>query len=428
LHRNSIRLVSLADEASPEWYMWGLVGIYPCHVYWDHAHQIHKHLGMMRDSLEDRVLALAETGSNYAATEDQNSTSFKSLGELDPGPVFQPTSTDSNNDSNGPLIWGVSGHDILRFDWKSDIPLVSTVLTTGYSLGQNISDGEWPDIWALADSAADITGNVLLFALDPFNYLICAGLTFLVDVVQPLEDLLGLVTGNPERMDEEISKWQTVLDELGPTSEQIRQAANSGLLSWKGDTAEAAKTRLSAFADGVASLANHIDQLIAIMKIAKAIMEAAQAFVIALIATFIEWLVFTWTAAIATAEVTLGASTVTATAATELKIVGVLERGVRFVDRIVLLLERIADIMAKIMPKAMEEAAKGFRIQPGWAASSVAPAFRSVGAKFLETGLTPQTWTTGAGKTASGANRHAWKLSEQTYSDQQTSDLLDENS
>ncbi|MEO3776596.1 hypothetical protein ABGB16_07045 [Micromonospora sp. B11E3] len=274
----------------------------------------------------------------------------------------------------------VGGYDVLRFDPVKDVPGLSGI-PTAISAGAkwNSGDGDWGELFNIAGAAGDLGVNVLVYAADPLNFLISAGLTFLIDVVQPLEDLLGLVTGNAERMEGEIAKWERVGNALEPLADEIREAANAGLIGWQGKAADAAKQRFEEFADGVAGIGNDVKQLVMIMNIAKLVMEVAQAFVIGLIATFVEWLVFTWTAALATAAPTMGASTAAAGAATTVQAGVAMSRGAAFLTRVLAILRRLRAVLTRMHPRIMRRVQASFqrrspngRFAPGWQGSGPA--------------------------------------------------------
>ncbi len=222
-------------------------------------------------------------------------------------------------------------------------------------------DLDSPELDAVAADVADLGANVYMFAaVDPMNALITAGLTFLIDVVQPLEDLLGLVTGNAERMDGEIKKWQRVANALPALAGEIDDAAARHLVGWKGRTGDAARDRLGKFSEGVKGISDEIKKIVMILSIAKAVMDLAQQFVIGLIAQFVEWLLITWSAAIAAAGPTFGGSTVAAAEATEVEGTVAVSRGVAFLDRVTGIFERLQAVLREILPKTMAKAEESF--------------------------------------------------------------------
>jgi hypothetical protein len=259
------------------------------------------------------------------------------------------------------------GVDLLRFDPVKDLPGgLSTIPGTVSSVAKMAQgDAEWDELFAIGGGLADLSLNVVVYLADPLNFLITAGLTFLIDVVQPLEDLLGLVTGNPERMDGEIAKWDRVANALEPLAAEIREAAEQGLIGWEGKAAAEAKARLIEFSEGVGSVGNDVKQLMYIMNLAKTLMEIAQAFVIGLIATFVEWLVWTWTAALAAAVPTAGASTAAAGAATGVQGAVVSSRAAAFIARVVNILKRLRSVLYKMHPRIMRRVQSSFQLRQG---------------------------------------------------------------
>jgi hypothetical protein len=256
--------------------------------------------------------------------------------------------------------------DVLRFDPVNDLPPGLNTLGALAVGGAKLKNGdaEWSDLLSIAGSAADTGLNVLVYAADPLNFLISAGLTFLIDVVQPLDDLLGLVTGNPERMEGESAKWERVATALDPLAQELRDIAEKGLVGWEGKAAAEAKARLLEFAEGMGDLANDIAKLQMIMNIAKMLMEIAQAFLIGVMATFVEWLVYTWTAALAAAGPTLGGSTAAAGAATGIEGALVSSRAATFITRIVELLKRLRTVLGRIHGRGtMARVQSGFRLR-----------------------------------------------------------------
>lgn len=294
--------------------------------------------------------------------------------------------------------------DLLRLDPSKDLPggaaAIPGIATSAAKLGAG--DADWGELASIAGNAADLGLNVMVYAADPLNYLITAGLTFLIDVVQPLEDLLGWVTGNPERMEAEIAKWDRVGNALAPLAQELREAAQEGLIGWKGKAADAARQRLIEFSEGMASVGNDVKQLQMIMSIAKTVMEVAQAFVIGLIATFVEWLVFTWTAALAAAAPTLGASTAAAGAATGVQGGVVATRATTFISRVVAILRRLRTVLYRMHPRIMRRVQANFQVRgangrftSGWVGSSTAlresladwRPYAGAGTKLVTTGI-----------------------------------------
>ncbi|GAB7036552.1 MULTISPECIES: hypothetical protein [Catenuloplanes] len=271
-----------------------------------------------------------------------------------PGPAPTPpppkprdtTGTDayiSNNDKpSSPYAAGV-----IDTDPGSVIPLADPV-KNAYS---GVTQGDWTDLYS---SAADLTGNAVSFAIDPLNWLISAGLTFLIDFIQPLEDLLSLVTGNAERMEPYAAQWKQLGEALVPLAAAARQAADDDLIEWQGKDADAAKTRLHEFANAVEATGGEAASISGLLTLFSKIMGAAQQIIIGIIATLIEWMIIEWGIAMAAAVPTAGASVAAAGAATGVQATIATSRAVRIIDKVVSLLQKMGAVLAKVLPAALK--------------------------------------------------------------------------
>lgn len=254
----------------------------------------------------------------------------------------------------------VGGYDALRLEVLGDLPGGLSSAAGLIAFADQASHGEWSGLPDAAADAADVMFNGFAYAADPLNFLITAGLTFLVDVVQPLQDLVGLVSGNAERMGGEIEKWQRVGAALGPLAEEIRAATDQELVGWSGLAAEAAKARLHEFADGVASMTNDVLNLKTVLDIVSALMAAAESLIMSIIATFVEWLVLTWVPALAAAAPTLGGSTAAAAAVTAAEAAVTTSRAALFIERVMRVLHKLQNLLEQVQPALMAKVHTNF--------------------------------------------------------------------
>ncbi|MEW2143442.1 hypothetical protein AB0869_11555 [Micromonospora vinacea] len=334
------------------------------------------------------------------------------------GPVGADTTWDGYG---GAGSVDVGGYDVLRFDPVKDVPGLSGI-PQAVSAGAKLAggDGDWSELFNIAGSVGDLGVNVFAYAVDPLNFLISAGLTFLVDVVQPLEDLLGLVTGNAERMEGEIAKWERVGNALDPLAAEIRAAVQEGLVGWQGLAADAARQRMDEFAQGVAGLGNDARKLVMTLNAAKLLMEVAQGFVLGLIATFVEWMVFTWTAALASAVPTMGASTAAAGAATTVQGAVVTTRATTFISKVVALLQRLRTVLARMHPKTMASVKASFQLRG--ANGTFASGWRGSSAVLVDSAKDFRTWLGPADKFAATAANEGKRATDYFSDDAELSD------
>lgn len=82
IRERAANILALAEDANPEWYIWGLLGAPLAALYWTYADDLYKHLAMMGEALHDRAEALSRTAQAYQEYDDQLAQAFKSIQEL----------------------------------------------------------------------------------------------------------------------------------------------------------------------------------------------------------------------------------------------------------------------------------------------------------------------------------------------------------
>lgn len=70
VHGHAAGIIALAEDANPEWYIWGLLGAPFVPWYWSVAGDVYKHLTMMGESLLEKVYSLQTTAENYQGAEE----------------------------------------------------------------------------------------------------------------------------------------------------------------------------------------------------------------------------------------------------------------------------------------------------------------------------------------------------------------------
>ncbi len=82
IQQRAADLLALAEDADPEWYIWGLVGAPFAAIYWQFADDLYRHLGQMGESLRDHVDALDCTAQAYADNEKKITDALNGIHEL----------------------------------------------------------------------------------------------------------------------------------------------------------------------------------------------------------------------------------------------------------------------------------------------------------------------------------------------------------
>ncbi|MBA3489885.1 MAG: hypothetical protein H0T78_10165 [Longispora sp.] len=360
-------VVRTAKSAAHDPLAWGTVCLPFGVVYWSvGVRGLHRNLDLMNELLQERVEAMRMTRQSYCTTDDRiaealngiNRESVEKWEEVE-GARRRKAKITIDVEGDIDVDIKVTPHTSDRF---GSVPGQSRSMpgqsgTARCQAGptektqSTYDDAAWKTLESILGSADDFQSTVVDFLSDPINVLITAGLDFLITVIDPLNDLLSIVTGDPKRMQGEISRWTEVRSSLGSLAEEVRSAAKDGLLGWEGRAADAARQRLNDFADGMLAVANDIHFVEVVLGLAKAIVEALRQFVLSLIADFIEWLIMTWIPAIAAAPPTMGTSLATASTATTVKSGIVLNRGVRFVDKAARIVGRLEKVLSHTHPE-----------------------------------------------------------------------------
>jgi len=82
IRERAAAILTLAEDANPEWYIWGAVGAPFAAWYWQYAGDTYEHLTMMGEALQDRVEALDCTAQAYREADQEIAKALQSIREL----------------------------------------------------------------------------------------------------------------------------------------------------------------------------------------------------------------------------------------------------------------------------------------------------------------------------------------------------------
>lgn len=82
LREHAAGILALAQDADPEWYIWGAVGAPMAAIYWRAADDVYRHLELMGEALADRIDALDCTARNYQGANDALTRSIEAINTL----------------------------------------------------------------------------------------------------------------------------------------------------------------------------------------------------------------------------------------------------------------------------------------------------------------------------------------------------------
>lgn len=193
--------------------------------------------------------------------------------------------------------------------------------------------------------------------IDPVAWLAGTLVSFLVETFQPLEDLLGLVTGNETRMQESGMMWQEVANSMPPISDYMNTSAAEGLANWigeDGDTARARIMELGLMVDAMGYLAMGMQVVLNMMAgVARTLRELVEK----LIAKGVAWIIKTIVPQVAVSTATFGAMiplciamTVAQIAALVLQAVQAINQAIQFVQNLGETLDLARDLFNVFLP------------------------------------------------------------------------------
>ncbi|MEV0647376.1 hypothetical protein AB0I28_19110 [Phytomonospora sp. NPDC050363] len=213
-------------------------------------------------------------------------------------------------------------------DHGSDISSYPTVDTpgTGESIakGTPVAKGTYnlaEDIIAAINgddrlkSAAAIPMDIKMLAMegllamrDPIYALANAGLSIVIELVQPFEDVIEMVSGDPDEMGRQQEVWGQVGSALEALSGETSSAVGNGLKGWSGQDAALANDQLSALGAAILAASHEAHSVKTLLGWAKALAEAIFMVIKSILAELVSWLITRGLMALANSTWSFGAS------------------------------------------------------------------------------------------------------------------------
>lgn len=217
------------------------------------------------------------------------------------------------------------------------------------------------------EAVTDIMSN-------PLEFLVSAGLDFLYELVEPLQDAVQYVSGDGEALEKAAGKFRDLGEQLSSMSDEFELVADQQLDGWRGDAARAAKVRLAEFADGASGMAQRAGSLAELLFMSSIVMEVIEEVIKSILSEFVTWLIMLWLPALVSAVFSFGASTAAAAATTAVKAVSTTAETTKKISRVTELLENIADLLPKFYAELAKANFKAFGEMAGGHFGGHAPA------------------------------------------------------
>ncbi|WP_030144269.1 hypothetical protein [Glycomyces sp. NRRL B-16210] len=183
-----------------------------------------------------------------------------------------------------------------------------------YGLANDITDAVNGDS-SLADAAGGIAADLgmlaidgLLFIKDPVYALANAGLTMLLELVTPLNDLLEMVSGDPGQMADQQQVWGQVEEALGALGEEVGTAVGTCIPSWSGSAADAAYNQLYGLSAAIGAMSHEAAGIKQLLAWAEVIAQTIYDVIKSALSELVSWLIMRGLVALAASSFTFGAA------------------------------------------------------------------------------------------------------------------------
>ncbi|GGP68467.1 hypothetical protein [Saccharothrix coeruleofusca] len=230
-------------------------------------------------------------------------------------------------------------------------PFYGNYLKTAEALGKAQQDGG-AEVTGLASEATGLIGalgtSAYGIATDPIGWLVGQGLSFLISVVQPLEDAIHFVSGDGPALAQAAENFDAIAKGVAELRQKFDEDLRNSVTNWGGPASDAAGTKLGEFASGIDGVAGQAGEIAQILQISSMIMTIVEDFIKAILTELITWLIMIWIPALAAAVPSFGASTAAAGAATGVRVAATGSRVARIVAKLKDFLSRILDFLRNL--------------------------------------------------------------------------------
>jgi len=178
--------------------------------------------------------------------------------------------------------------------------------------------------------------------------LIEAGLSFLVDLLEPLHRCRAQVDGDAGALEAKAAEWGSLARRLRGTVPAVEDLSRAARRDWSGQASDAFATTMAEFTETVAGASAAADGVTLLLRMCAELMAAARTLIDRLIDELVEYMIVAEAAAAASAVLTMGASEGAALSAIVGRVADGVERAIDVVEHAAVLLERIAGALREI--------------------------------------------------------------------------------
>ncbi|RRR99455.1 WXG100-like domain-containing protein [Glycomyces terrestris] len=279
----------------------------------------------------------------------------------------------SGRDSDGNLLYNAraqhsnSGMNMLQ---SATAPITAGLNTVGNVLkieGWNDWDGIANavtglagDIGAVMDMAKQYEAFVECVTdpkFDPVQWLAGTLIDFLIQLFQPLEDLVGLVSGNESRMRKSAEMWVRVADGCRQAGDYITETGEAALADWVGADGDAARMSVGEMGQTVSVMGFAAVGMNALLTEMAELAKMLRQDIVDLIAKGVSWMLSTLLPQVAASVATFGATIATAVATGVARIASMVMSALRSIAQVLRIsaaagkvVSTVAAILQRIRP------------------------------------------------------------------------------
>lgn len=345
--------VSQADVGDASW---GIVGLFAKDKYTETIENLQEFLRSAEGFANGLDERMRRAGTAYdemdGVTVQQMAALTKRVGSSSaPGGVsVTPSGGGYGGQSYGGYDQGYGGGEFANFgadNYAREQEQQANDGSRDQAVGSLVADG--------ASFVYDCYGQMQSMAANPLSWLVNMGLGFLLQVVQPLQDLLEMVSGDPDALEQASSQFLQIEQGLENMKQAFTEETRQQLTQWTGVSAQTAKKRLTEFGVGAGDAAVRSGSLAELLAVSAIIMEVIYDLLKSILSEVITFLIELWLPALAAAVTSFGASVAAAAATTGIKVGTTVATTTQKVTKLSDLLQKLVKVFIKLAVKGVQK-------------------------------------------------------------------------
>ncbi|GAA2269418.1 hypothetical protein GCM10009853_023710 [Glycomyces scopariae] len=279
----------------------------------------------------------------------------------------------SGRDTDGGLLYnarsqhGNTGMNMLH---SATAPITAGLNTyTNFSKIEGLNDwdgiagavtglaGDLTSVMDMAQQYAAFVEGVTDPKFDPVQWLAGTLLDFLIQLFQPLEDLVGLVSGNESRMRKSAEMWVKVADGCQQVGDYITETGGAALADWTGADGDAARGSVGEMGRAVSTMGFVAVGMNALLTQMGDLAKMLRQDIVDLMAKGVSWMLSALLPQVAASVATFGAGLATAIATGVAKIASMVMSALRSIAQVLRIstaagkvVGTIAEVLQRIRP------------------------------------------------------------------------------